>query len=152
MHIEEFSQQYRVRTRRDECGNTVIPGKLWKAQPKPTRSYGHQVFEFDDGRFGVLLMFHVDNGHEIGGSGKSARCANARKTLLLAGFTLHQDGDAEGVALFNPENKAQSRLALKLAGVRKRRVVHLTDKQRKAIADRLATGRVIAQVSLTVQR
>jgi hypothetical protein len=144
MHIEEFSQQYRVRTRRDECGEAVIPGKLWKAQPKPKRFYGHQVFEFDDGQFGVLLMFPVENGHEIGSSGKSARWANARKTLLLAGFTLHQDSDAEGIALFNPENKPQSRLALKLAGVRTRRSVHLTDEQRKAIADRLAAGRKVA--------
>jgi hypothetical protein len=93
MTLVEFADQYRARTRQNECGETIIPGKLWKEQPK-------------DGR----LTFPVDNDKEIGGSGKSAKWVNARKKLVAAGFTIRQNGDAEeGTALFNPEDKAQAR-------------------------------------------
>ncbi len=144
MDIAQFAETYRVRTRRDECGETIVCGKLWKAQPKPHRMYGHQIYDHGEGRFGLILMFAVDDGKEIGGSGKSARWNNAKKKLLAAGFTLKQDGDAEGVCLFDPNNKAQSALALKLARVRFRRTVEMTPEQRKAVAERFAAARTKA--------
>jgi len=148
MDIAQFAETHSVRTRRDECGEVFVPGKRWKVQPipkfRPARelyTYGHQIYDHGDGRFGVMLMFPVDNGKEIGGSGKSAKWGNARKKLLAAGFTLKQNGDAEGACLFNPSNKAQAKLALKLAGVKQRRVSNMTPEQRKAVAERLAASR-----------
>ena len=151
MDIAAFAERHHVRVQRDEGGDTVILGKIWKVQPitpynlrrNPERmaklDYGHRIYDFGDGRFGLFLMFYVDNDHEIGGSGKSAKWSNAKKKLVAAGFTIRQEGDAEGIALFDPENKAQSRLALKLAGIRVKR--QLTEDQRKALADRLAVAR-----------
>jgi hypothetical protein len=49
-------------------------------------------------------MFPVEDVAEVGGSGKSAKWVNARKKLIAAGFTIRQNGDAEGTALFNPED------------------------------------------------
>jgi hypothetical protein len=146
MTLVEFAEQYRVRTRQDECGETIIPGKLWKVRPKsnfasPNRlwQYGHQIYEHGKGQFGLLLMFPVDNDKEIGGSGKSAKWVNAQKRLIAAGFTIRQNGDAEGTALFNPDDNAQARFALKLAGIKTRR--QLSPERRASLASQLEVAR-----------
>src|SRR6267154_3374098 len=141
MTLVEFADHYRVHTRKDECGETIIPGKAWKKQPKAGRMYGHQIYEHGKGQFGLLLMFPVDNGKEVGGSGKSAKWVNAQKTLIAAGFTIRQNGDADGTALFNPEDKAQARFALKLAGIKTRR--QLNPERRAALAIQLAVARTL---------
>jgi hypothetical protein len=155
--ITEFAEHYHVRTQKHEDGEIVIFGKLWKVQPEtkfnrqrnPERMdklrYGHQVFEYGDGRFGVLLMFPVDNGHEIGGSGKSAKWTYAKEKLTVGGITILRDGDAEGIALFDPENKAQARLALKIAGCRVRR--QLSPEKRQALAVRLTAARAATKAA-----
>jgi hypothetical protein len=53
MTVEQFAEKYHGKTRRDECRETVIRGKLWRNQPKPGRIYGHQIYAHGDGRFGV---------------------------------------------------------------------------------------------------
>ena len=79
-------------------------------------------------------MFPVE-GHE---AGKSAKWVHARKKLINAGFTLKQNGDAQGVMLFNPEDKAQAKLALKLAGIRTRQ---LSPERKAALAAQLMAAR-----------
>jgi hypothetical protein len=140
MNLEDFAAKYHVKTRRDECAETIIPGKLWKQQSKASRIDGHQIYEHKGGQFGLLLMFPGDSGEEIGGSGKSAKWGNACKKLIAAGFTIRQNGDAEGTALFNPEDKAQAKLALKLAGIKTRR--QLSPERKAALASQLAAARV----------
>ncbi len=137
MTIEEFAQKYHARTRKDECGDgeTFIPGTQWE-YPPTGRMYGHQIYEHGE-LFALLLMFPVE-GHEDGGPGKSAKWVNAKKKLINAGFTLKQDGDAEGVALFNPEDKAQAKVALKMAGVRTRQ---LSPERKAVLAAQLAQAR-----------
>ena len=76
-------------------------------------------------------MFPVDGS-------KSPKWANARKKLVNAGFAIKQDGDAEGIALFDPEHKAQARLALKLAGIRTR---ELSPERKVALAAQLIAAR-----------
>jgi hypothetical protein len=98
--------------------------------------YGNQIYEHD-GRFALMLMFPVD-GHEHGGSGKSAKWVHARKRLRNSGFTLKQDADAEGVMLFNPEDKIQAKLALRFAGIRTRQ---LSPERKAALAAQLADAR-----------
>jgi hypothetical protein len=128
MNVEQFAERHHARARRDECGETIVPGKLWKLQPKLGRMYGHQVYDHSDGRVGVLLMFD-----------SKAKWTNAKRKLLDAGFTLKQNGDTEGACLFDPENKAQAKLALKVAGVRIRR--ELSPERREALANQLAAAR-----------
>jgi len=129
MTIEQFADKYHTRTRKDECGETYIPGTPW-----PDKNYGHQIYEHGNG-FALLLMFPV--GHEAGG--KSAKWVHARKKLINAGFTVKQDGDAEGVVLFDPEDKAQAKLALKLAGIRTRQ---LSAERKAALTAQLAAVRM----------
>lgn len=131
MTIEQFAQKYHARTRTED-GETFVPGTQWD-----TEHYGHQIYEHRDDRLALLLMFPVE-GHVDGGPGKSAKWVNAKKKLINAGFTIKQDGDAEGVALFDPEDKAQAKLALKLAGVRTRQ---LSPERKAALAAQLAGAR-----------
>jgi hypothetical protein len=57
--------------------------------------YGHHVYEHGAGRFGVMLMFD-----------SARKWSNAKKTLIAGGFAIRQNGDTEGTALFDPEDKA----------------------------------------------
>lgn len=104
--IEQFAGAYKVKTGRDECGDVVIPGRKLSAQR------GSHIFDgYVDGRLGVCLML-----------GSPRKWTTARRKLLAAGFTIKQDGQTEGIATFDPAERTQSRLAIKLAGVKTRRM------------------------------
>ena len=113
--IEKFAETHRLRVRRDECGDPVILGRKQ-----------HQIFDHGDGRLGVLLVFSSPK-----------KWNNRRKLMTAAGFHLRQDARTEGTALFNPEDQAQSKLAIKLTGVRTK----LTPEQKKARSARLEAYR-----------
>ena len=116
--IERFAETHRLRVRKDECGDPVIPGRK-----------RHQIFDHGDGRLGVLLMFDC-----------SKEWNKRRKVLTAAGFALRQDARTEGTALFDPGDRAQSNLAIKITGARKK--LALTPEQAKARCARLgAYGR-----------
>jgi hypothetical protein len=89
-----------LKLRRDECGDPVIPG-----------SRG-QIYAYDDAFLAVLLLF----------SSKRA-WTHGREKLLATGFTLLQECDTEGTATFDPQNREQVALAIKIAGAKKRRRV-----------------------------
>jgi hypothetical protein len=125
MNIQEFGEKHRVKVRKDECGDLVIFGRMWKEQPKVGRQYGHHIYERGDGQFGVCLMF----------DDSPMAWTYAKKKLGVAGFVIRQDGCGEGTALFDPANAKQSRLALKLSGVRVKRT--LTPEQLEAARARM---------------
>jgi hypothetical protein len=100
LDIQEFASQYRVRVKRDVCQDPIIPGK------RQSHAYPHSGEQF-----GLCLML----------ASARAWCAAKRK-LTAAGFTIRQDAETEGIALFDPSNAEQARLALRLAGVKKRRI------------------------------
>jgi hypothetical protein len=110
--VKHFADTYRVRARRDECGELILPGRI-----------GH-VYEHGAGRFGVYLSYPTKRAW-----------SSAKRTLTATGFTIRQNGDMEGTVLFDPENEQQARLALTIARIRKRRV--LTAEQRQRMADRM---------------
>lgn len=124
MNIDQFAVTHHARVRKDECGEPIINGKLWKPQPKPGRMYGHHINEHGDGRFGVMLMFD-----------SARKWNNAKKTLTASGFTIKQNAETEGTVLFDPQNKAQAKLAMKITGARIRR--QLTPEKREALVVRL---------------
>lgn len=99
MNIPGFSIEYRVRTRREECGETIIRGRL-----------GHVFDHGDGGRFGVLLLLPTKR-----------RWNHARKRRRAAGFHVHQDAETEGTALFDPTDPGQVRLALRIVGAKRKR-------------------------------
>jgi hypothetical protein len=103
--IQEFSGRYRLRSKKDGCGEEIIPGKL-----------GH-LFDHGHGQFGIVL--------EDSPSGDSrARALLSRKRAgVQGGFSLKQQGECESVLLFDPQNQKQAKLAAKLVMARKKRTV-----------------------------
>ena len=123
MKIEDFAARYRLKVRRAEDGDHIITGKL-----------GH-IYQHDSETLGLMFM-----------PGKPRLWPRARRRLEAVGFVIWQDGDHEGSVLFDPSNRTQARLALKVVGAKRKR--SLTPEQRaaktaileKARAARLATS------------
>lgn len=117
--VKQFAERHHVRTKRDTSGELLIPG-----------SSGH-IYDHEEGRkFGVLLTFPTKTAWTF-----------AKKKLVKAGFEIKQNADCEGTALFDPSNREQVKLAMKLAGVPRRR--NLTNAQRKAASERMKTLRTM---------
>jgi len=95
--ISQFAARYRVRIRRDECFDLIIPGR-----------YG-QIYEWGKGRLGVMYM---------AGDTTARRWLSRRKAMVNAGFQVTQDAETEGCALFDPRNQLQCRLAMRVAGIK----------------------------------
>ena len=146
MDTKEFASAYKVRAKQDGCGDLIILGKRF-AKDMPDRvEYHSHVFDYEDGEhFGVCLMFAPSGD---GTSGKSAKWTYAKQKLMAAGFTIRQDGDAEGIGLFDPANQAQARLALRLAEVKTRRP--LSPEKAEALAARLQAARAAKQAQPVV--
>jgi len=110
--ITAFATLLGLKVRVDEDGTKIIPGR-----------HGH-IYQYDDNLLGVMVMPDPPRKRYWG-------CA--RTALLKAGFTLVQDGDGEGAAIFDPENPNQARPAIRVAGIkRKRRLPPAQRKQRIA--------------------
>ena len=107
--VRDFAKTQRVKVKRDGDGTFVIFGR-----------HG-QIYEYAPGHLGVIIL-----------NATARRWRSARRQCLAAGMTLHQDGETEGACLFNPDDEAQARLAIKLAGVKRRRV--MSEAQRAALA------------------
>jgi hypothetical protein len=107
-----FAEQHRLRVKRDECGDLVIRGK-----------FGH-LYELDAGRFGIVLEAPADNA-------RSDKALRARKRrAIAAGFPLRQEGDFEGILLFDPGDPKQTGLAVRLIHAKKiRQAAPPTDAQ-----------------------
>lgn len=99
MTLRNFADHYRLKLRRDDCRDEIIQGR---AASFVCDGYGE--------RLGLCLIFNTPR-----------MWASAKKRLLAAEFEICQDGDTEGIATFNPADRVQVRLALKLAGVRPRK-------------------------------
>jgi hypothetical protein len=99
-----FARRYRLRTKRDSCGNPIAPGK-----------FGH-LYEHAAGLLGFVLE-EPSNGKSI------ARSLLARRRkALAAGFRLHQAGEVETILLFEVGNLLEEKLAIGLVGAKRRRV------------------------------
>jgi hypothetical protein len=119
--VKKFAAQHRVKVRRDSCDEAIIPGKPRKMKRAEDRSH---IYE-DGEKLGLCLLL------------TSVRAYNhAQRRLLAAGFTQSQDGDTEGTFLFDADNAAQAKLAIREAGIVYRRVV--TDEQRIRLVATLA--------------
>lgn len=94
--LHEFAAACGVRVRRDQCGDPIMAGK-----------YG-QVYQYGAGRLAV--MFLSDSGRRWGA---------VRRKLGAAGFRLLQVGDTEGSGTFDPANRVQAQLALRVIGAKR---------------------------------
>lgn len=101
--IDAFAIQYRLSPCRDTDGTTIIQGRA-----------GCHLYEYGDGELGLAVNSDRQKP-------RPRRWAEMRKKCIAAGMTLRQKGDDEGALSFNPNNREQARLAIKLAGVRPKR-------------------------------
>jgi hypothetical protein len=128
MNVEEFAEKYRVKVKRDECGERVTAGK--------GRS---NIFDgYEDGEFGVCLMFE-----------SARKWGFARRKMEALAFKIRQDGDTEGIATFDPTDRKQAALAIRLGGARRKRSV--TASQRQAMSERLAEARKALKLAVVTE-
>ena len=109
--IKEFAEQHKLTAKTDSCGETVIPGNPRDAKRVEDRPH---IFDNGDGRLGVCYL-------DTGPAPSVAKYRNAQRKMLAAGFVQNQSGDAEGTLLFDPANKEQSKLAIKVVKARPNR-------------------------------
>jgi hypothetical protein len=115
--LAKYGEQYRVRVKRDECGDLIVRGR-----------FGH-LYEHDTNRLGIVLDAPADNL-------RSDRTLRARKTrAIAAGFVVHQEGDCESILLFDPSDLDQAHLAVRLIQAKRiRKTSRPTDAQLRARA------------------
>ncbi len=121
--IQEFADNHRLKTRVDDDLTKIIPGK-----------FGH-LFEYGDDVLGVMVMPDPPKRNYWG---------KTRASLIEAGFQVVQDGDGEGSAIFNPANPKQMKLAIRAAGVKRRRVLSPADRERRAQQARYLSRRALS--------
>ncbi len=102
MNIETFAMKHHLATTRCvDDGTLVVKGR-----------HG-EVYQYSDDELGVLVMPEPKRFRLWG---------HARKEMLTAGMKVRQDADHEGAVSFDPSNKKAAKLAIKLAGIRRKRV------------------------------
>ncbi len=102
--IEHFANQHRLRVKRDEGRDLIIPARL-----------GH-LYKHDGGILGLMLASPNGDDPRLDSTLRSRM-----RKALREGLELHQRGDHESTFVFNPENKQHARLAIQLVGARKKR-------------------------------
>jgi hypothetical protein len=112
MTFDEFAKQNRLQIQSDrEDATAIIRGR--KGQSR--------LFEYGEGLIGVAVMPNA----------RTAHCWNAaRGAFAKSGMEIRQDGDQEGTATFDPEYREQVRVALKYAGVKRKRKVSEQERRR----------------------
>jgi hypothetical protein len=106
--IADFAVQYKLKTRHDQDdGTDIIPGTLDQSH----------IYKWDESELAAIFITPAS---------KPARpffWHKLRDSGITAGMRLIQDGDAEGCLGFDPTKPAQVKIALKLAGVKRKRQV-----------------------------
>jgi hypothetical protein len=123
MTLREFAVQNRLKVKNNGAEDLVL-GK-----------YG-ELAEMNDGGLLRLRLLAVPRSANMTGA-----LRNRRKKAEAGGLKLKWKADAESIWIFDPADKTQSELALKLVGAKRRRVVILTDAQKQTLRDRLQTAR-----------
>ncbi|MGA8309633.1 MAG: hypothetical protein WB755_06360 [Terriglobales bacterium] len=108
MTLANFAEKNRLKVKRDDCGDTIILGK---------QGY---LYEYSATELGVMFM-PPRTESEPWGRWRPKAWGNFKRAAAAAGMTLRQNGDTEGCLSFDPENKAQVKVALKIAQVRPKR-------------------------------
>jgi hypothetical protein len=101
--IYTFAEQNRLRTSRETDGTTVIRGQV-----------GCHLYRYSDSELGLMILSEGENT-------RTRRWSGIRKKCLAAGMILRQNGEDEGAMSFNPNDRQQSRLAIKISGARPKR-------------------------------
>ena len=95
MTLEAFASKYKLKLKRsqDDDGALLINGK------------SGQIYEYSDSELRVSFTPGLDKD----------------RRGVAAGMILRQNGDSDGSLSFDPENREQAKLAIKIAGVKVKR-------------------------------
>jgi hypothetical protein len=99
--LAAFANGFRLRLKRDACGDFITLGKFGHLYERATRLVG---LVLEDTRKGPSVARSL-----LGRGG----------TALAAGFRLHRIGDAEAILPFERENAAHGKLAIRLVGAKR---------------------------------
>ena len=103
--LRAWAKEHRCRIVKDECRDEIVLGK-----------YG-LIREYN----AELRLVYQPNQADHNRENYREKWDNRRAKLEAAGCTIHIDAHGEGVALFDPHNAEQSRLAIAVAGIRQKR-------------------------------
>ena len=120
--MRRFAQTNRLKTKIDTDGTLIIPGKL-----------GH-IYQYDHQSLGVIVLPRTPRAKHWG---------YTRRNLLALGFTVAQDGDREGTAVFDPASKEQARAAIRAAGIKRKRQLSPAQVNRQLEWLRASAGRAL---------
>jgi hypothetical protein len=113
MNLKEFAEQYRLKVKHNAEDTThVILGRMG------------QIYEYSGEELAVMFITSENPCTRLWRA--------ARNKCLAAGMTLRQDGDAEGSFSFDPENRDQAELAIKVAAVKRKK--RISDQHRAKLA------------------
>jgi hypothetical protein len=113
--LRTFAAKHRLKLRTDLDETKIIPGR-----------HGH-LYQHDLGKLGLMYM---------PAKAKTGEMWNTRRKAGAAvGMELHQDADREGIFVFDPANIEQAKLAIRIAGVKRRRI--MSDAQKEVLLKRL---------------
>jgi hypothetical protein len=107
--LQRFATRHRLKTRVDSDETRIIPGR------------DGQLYEHAPGQLAVMFL--------------SARAKspgmwnNRRRAGEAVGMTLYQNGDQEGVLTFDPLNAKQVALAIKIASIKRKRIMSPAQKE-----------------------
>ena len=121
MTIQGFAAKHHLNVTHAEDGTSVVRGR------------NGEIYEYSDQELGVLIM--PASAHRVRFWG------HACKKMAAAGMTLRQNGDHEGALSFDPHNSKAVRLAMRLAGVRARRVPSAAQLEALSMARSHISGR-----------
>jgi hypothetical protein len=110
--IERIASLYRLRLKRDCCGDWTVAGK-----------YGH-IFVIAPGRLGIVLESQsTDERFDY-------TLRSRKRRAIAASFVLRQEGDFESILSFDQSDELQARFAVRLIQARRiRKAVLPSDAQ-----------------------
>jgi hypothetical protein len=120
--LQQFSVAKGLKTRVDVDGTLIIPGRL-----------GH-IYQYDHHTLAVVVIPSTPRKNYWG---------ITRKKLLNLGFTIVQDGDCEGAAVFDPSKPEQAKAAIGAARICRKRRVSPSQVHRQITWLRVAAGRAL---------
>lgn len=114
MEVSTFATKHRLKTSTDkDDGTTIVSGKN-----------GH-LYEYSPSELGVCFLT---------GRWCPKTWGNFRRKAESIGMLVRQNGDSEGCISFDPADREQSKLAIKIAGARPKRVLSAEAKAKLLLA------------------
>jgi hypothetical protein len=117
MDIETFAAKNRLKTTLSDCGELVVEGR-----------HG-QIYEYSDTELGVLFMMRKTQ-EDPWGRWCPKIWGNIQRAGLAVGMTVRQNAASEGALSFDPMDKVQVKLAIKIAKVRAKKQISEEQKAR----------------------